>query len=386
DALAPTRCTSGVWTGTAVPAGPPVAAATVVGGVTLMPVPVRVVDTRTTPGKLGAGRILTVPIAGDNGVEASAVAALVSVTAVEPCADTFLTVFPCGGAPPVASVVNAVALSIVANSAVVRLGNGSVCVYSPQPTDVVVDVTGWIGPSGLATSSVAPLRLIDTRPGQPQAFNASQNRLDAGGALTVDVGALPSAAGASGATVNVTAAAPQGSGFISVLPGPCNTASLPPSTSNLNVTPNRDVAAAVTVGLSGGSLCVYSSTATDVVVDLQALMGTSGGRTTAIDPTRILDTRNTSRLAAGQTLEVALVASVDAAIVNLTAVDPSGSGFLTLYPCGSAVPTASNVNVVRGAIVANRALVSTAGTDRFCLFSSVETDAVIDVEGYVTIG
>jgi hypothetical protein len=41
---------------------------------------------------------------------------------------------------------------------------------------------------------------------------------------------------------------------------------------------------------------------------------------------------------------------------------------------------------VRGAIVANRALVSTAGTDRFCLFSSVETDAVIDVEGYVTIG
>ncbi|MEA3185770.1 MAG: hypothetical protein QOJ74_2247, partial [Ilumatobacteraceae bacterium] len=293
---------------------------------------------------------------------------------------------PCGGAPPVASVVNAVALSIVANSAVVRLGNGSVCVYSPQPTDVVVDVTGWIGPSGLATSSVAPLRLIDTRPGQPQAFNAPQNRLDAGGALTVDVGALPSAAGASGATVNVTAAAPQGSGFISVLPGPCNTASLPPSTSNLNVTANRDVAAAVTVGLGGGSLCVYSSTATDVVVDLQALIGTAGGPTTAIDPTRILDTRNTSRLAAGQTLEVALVASVDAAIVNLTAVDPSGSGFLTLYPCGSAVPTASNVNVVRGAIVANRALVSTAGTDRFCLFSSVETDAVIDVEGYVTIG
>ena len=71
-------------------------------------------------------------------------------------------------------------------------------------------------------------------------------------------------------------------------------------------------------------------------------------------------------------------------IVNLTAVEPSGRGFLTLYPCGSTVPIVSNLNVVAGAIVANRAVVSTAGSSQFCVFSSVDTDVVIDIEGYVT--
>ena len=129
---------------------------------------------------------------------------------------------------------------------------------------------------------------------------------------------------------------------------------------------------------------MYASTTTDVVIDLQALHGTAGGATAAVDPLRILDTRDTHRIGPGESLVVDLDTAHEAAIVNLTAVDPSGSGFLTLYPCGSAVPTASNLNVTAGVIVANRALVSTAGTSRFCLYSSVETDVVIDLEGYVS--
>ena len=384
DGLLPARCTSGTWVGEAPSTGPASADASVAGGVELMPVPTRVIDTRTMPGKLGGGLVLTVPIAGVNGVPASAVAAVVSVAAVEPCAATFLTVFPCGGAPPLASMVDAVALSIVANSGVVRLGGGSLCVYSLQPTDVLVDVSGWIDVTGLHSVPVAPTRLADTRPGEPQALAVPQQRLAAGGVLTVDLSALPGAAGATAATVNVTAAAPLGSGFISVLPGPCGGVVLPPSTSILDVTPGRDVAASATVGLGAGQLCVFSSTATDVVVDLQALHGAAGGATSAIDPRRIVDTRNTQRIGQGQVLTVELDTSSDAAIVNLTAVDPAGSGFLTLYPCGATVPTASNLDVRAGSVVANRAIVSTGGTRQICLYSSVETDAVIDVEGYVS--
>jgi hypothetical protein len=309
---------------------------------------------------------------------------VVSVTAVEPCGDTFLTVFACGGAPPIASMVNAVALSIVANSGIVPLGGGSVCVYSPQPTDVLVDVSGWIDTTGLRTVPVTPTRLVDTRIGEREALPVAQIRLAAGGLLTVDVGALPGAAGATAATVNVTAAAPEGSGFISVLPGPCVGVTLPPTTSNLNVTPGRDVAASSTVGLGGGELCVFTSTATDLVVDLQALHGTAGGATVTVDPLRVVDTRDTVRLTQGQSLPVDIGTVSEAAIVNLTAVDASGSGFLTLYPCGAGVPTASNLNVVAGVVVANRAVVSTGGTNQFCLYSSVATDAVIDVEGYVS--
>jgi hypothetical protein len=383
DQLVPERCIAGTWSGSPVPAGMASAGAPVVGGLQLMTTPARFADTRDAAGKLGAGRVLTVPIAGVNGVPVNALAAVISVTAVEPCADTFLTVYPCGGAPPIASMVNAVALSVVANSGIVRLGQGSLCVYSPQATDVVVDVSGWIAPVGLRTTPVTPVRLVDTRLGEQQALPVAQHRLDAGGLLAVDIGSLPGMAGAMAATVNVTAAAPQGSGFISVLPGPCAAVVLPPSTSNLNVTAGRDVAGSATVALGDGELCVFASTPTDIVVDLQALHGTAGGATTTDDPRRILDTRETQRIGPGQSMAVELDTTHQAAIVNLTAVDPSGSGFLTLYPCGSTVPTASNLNVTAGVVVANRALVSTSGTDRLCLFSSVETDVVIDVEGYV---
>ena len=189
DRVVPARCTSEVWSGTDVPAGF-VDSTSAVGGLNVLPAPVRALDTRELPGMLGAGRMMTVTIAGHHGVPADATAALVSVTAVEPCAVTFLTVFPCGTALPLASMLNANALSTVANSAVVRLGGGSLCVYSPQPTDVLVDVSGWIAPTGLSSTPVSPLRVVDTRPGQQQALPVAQGRLGAGEVLAVDISAL----------------------------------------------------------------------------------------------------------------------------------------------------------------------------------------------------
>ena len=383
--VVPTRCTTDTWSGTEVPA--PVASTPppVDGGLNLLPTPVRMVDTRELPGKLGAGRMMSVPLAGSNGVPADATAVVASVTAVEPCGATFLTAFPCGTALPTASIVNAVTGSIVANSAVIGLGLGALCIYTLRATDVLVDVSGWIGPTGLRSAPVSPVRLVDTRLGQPQALTSAQNRLAPGQLLTVDVAALPGTDPATAAaTVNVTAADPAGSGFVTVLPGPCANVVLPPATSNLNVTKGHDVAASATVALGNGELCIFSSIATDIVVDLQALHGVAGGAVVATDPSRIVDTRDSQHLTAGGSLPIRLDTAPAAAIVNLTAVEPTGRGFVTLYPCGSTVPTVSNLNVVAGAIVANRAVVSTDGSNQFCVFSNVDTDVVIDVEGLIT--
>jgi hypothetical protein len=383
--VVPTRCTTDTWSGTEVPA--PVASTPppVAGGVNLLTTPVRFVDTRDLPGKLGPGRMMTVAVAGSNGVPADATAVVASVTAVEPCGDTFLTAFPCGTALPTTSIVNAETASIVANSAVIRLGSGALCIYALRATDVLVDVSGWIGPTGLGSTPVSPVRLVDTRLGQPQALQSAQHRLAPGELLTVDVAALPGTdPAAMAATVNVTAADPGGSGFVSVLPGPCANVVLPPTTSNLNVTTGRDVAASATVALGNGELCIFSSVATDIVVDLQALHGETGGAVVATDPSRIIDTRNSQHLVAGGSLPIQLATASAAAIVNLTAVEAAGRGFVTLYPCGSSVPTVSNLNFVAGAIVANRALVSTGGSNEFCVFSNVDTDVVIDVEGLIT--
>jgi hypothetical protein len=380
----PPRCLTGTWSGTPETMGTAMGGADATGRLQLLDTPVRFVDTRDLPAKLGPGQALRVPVAGLRGVPADASAVVASAIAVEPCGDTFLTLFPCDDGVPLASTVNAVAWSIVANSAVVRLGGGAVCVYSKSATDVVVDVSGWVGPSGLGTTTLPPVRLIDTRPGEPQQLVAPQVRLRAGTQLTVDVSALPGYdASAQAATINVTAVDPARSGFLSVLPGPCGSTTLPPSTSTVNVAAHRNVAASALVRLGAGELCVYTSTDTDVVVDLQALHGPSGGPTTAVDPRRLVDTRDTTRLAAGSTLPVAIDRAADAAIVNLTAVAPSGSGFLTLFECGTPVPTVSNLNVTAGVIVANRAIVPTGGSNEICVYSSVSTDVVVDIEAVV---
>jgi hypothetical protein len=71
-----------------------------------------------------------------------------------------------------------------------------------------------------------------------------------------------------------------------------------------------------------------------------------------------------------------------AVAVNTTAVDPAGPGFVTVYPCGSPRPNASNLNFTAGQTIPN-AVVAKVGTDgKVCLFTSGATHLVVDVDGY----
>jgi len=387
----PTRCTSTTVSGGTPPALPPASDAAAPGGVHVLDPPVRLLDTRDLAGSLGAGRMVEVPVAGLHGVPGDAAAALVTITSVEPCADGFISAFPCGSGVAPTAVLNAPAGSIVANSAVIRLGNGTMCVYANRRTDVVVDITGWVGPGGAATAAPAPARIVDTRPGEQQALSVAQQRVAARSGLTVDVGSLPSVgAEATAVTFNLAAADPAAPGFLTVLPGGCASVALPPATATLTVTAHRDVAASATVAVRAGQICVYSSVETDVVIDLQAAHLPTGRQVTTISPQRLIDTRATARLMAGTvlTLELdALIAGVPdgltGAIVNLTGVDPTTNGYLVVYACALPErPFVSNLNVTR-ITLANRALVSTGGERRLCVFSTADTDVVIDVEAWI---
>lgn len=180
-----------------------------------------------------------------------------------------------------------------------------------------------------------------------------------------------------------------------MLPGPCDPAAYAgerPKTSSLNVASGRDAAASATVGIGGGQICVFSSVDTDVIVDLQSVHHGGQGNLVAISPQRLIDTRPSQRLVAGATVVVDLagLASVSpvaltAVMVNLTAVDPGGRGFLAVYACGlTERPLVSSLNVVAATTVANRALVATAEGQTLCVYSSVDTDIVIDVEALIT--
>jgi hypothetical protein len=259
----------------------------------------------------------------------------------------------------------------VANAATAALGAGKLCVQADVDTDLVVDLVGWQGPAGADGYQPAPAsRLADTRSGH--------GRLRAGGTLEVAVPGTD----VDAATVNVTAVTPAAAGYLTVYPCGQNR----PVASTLNYLAGEVVPNVVTARLGAGKLCVYSSAATDVVVDLAGVwISSAGARPTAIDATRVYDTRRATAVSAGQVVHVPLgtVVPADAAAVQVDVI-ASGSaaaGYVTVFPCDQARPPTSNLNTAANRSVSNLVFVNGAG--ELCVYSSVRTDIVIDVAGYM---
>lgn len=122
----------------------------VFGGQFTGQVPTRALDTRVagdaTGGQpLGQGQTLQLPLAGRAGVPPTANAVVVNVTATEPTAGSFLTVWASDEDRPLASNLNVERGLTVPNLVVVPLSvEGTLSVYNHGGTShVIVDVVGW---------------------------------------------------------------------------------------------------------------------------------------------------------------------------------------------------------------------------------------------------
>jgi hypothetical protein len=302
----------------------------------------------------------------------------VSVVAVDPAGGGFLTTFPCTPTRPLASTVNFVPGQIVANTTIATLSaGGQLCVYAHATTDVVVDVTGWLGQgTGSKFNAVGPTRVMDTRTGLGGA-----TRVPSGGTVRLDVSGLP--AGTSAVALNVTSDAASGGGFATVYP--CATGL--PRTSTINFVagdtrPNNTI-----VGVSGG-VCIYAQTSTEIIVDLVGYFAPAGLSYLPTTPTRLIDTRDTfGYLGAAAavayrpaTASLGTYSAVSAA-VNVTAVDHLVGGFVTTYDCATRTNT-SALNAVVGQVNANGAIVPLGNGLDSCLFTQSGGNLVVDLNGW----
>ena len=114
--------------------------------------PQRLIDTRpgspalhnVVKGRLAPFVPFVVPAGTSSGIPADATAAVLEVVAIGPTSPGYLTAYPCGTTPPLASNVNYAAGEVRPNLVAVRIGtNDSVCLISQQAVDVVVDLGGW---------------------------------------------------------------------------------------------------------------------------------------------------------------------------------------------------------------------------------------------------
>jgi len=117
-----------------------------------------------------------------------------------------------------------------------------------------------------------------------------------------------------------------------------------------------------------------------------------------VPPCRLLDTRQTSALSSGTPLTFAVAgisafacgipATARAVAVNITVVDPSNTGFVSLYPGNYPVPGTSTLNFSPGQTRTNNAILplSSDGSGTLAvqpfILSKGSAQLIVDVSGY----
>ena len=242
---------------------------------------------------------------------------------------------------------------------------------------------------------VTPARLLDTRDGTggnivplgPQVFTELP---------VTGVGGVP-ATHVTAVVMNVTAVNPTAAGFLKVWPS----GDAQPAISNLNFVAGQVVPNLVTVkvGANGRVNVLNSLGFTDVVADVVGyytdVAPPGGGRFTSLSPQRVLDTREgvgAAQRPLGTDTSIDLTVTgvagvpasgVSAVALNVTVDQPTASGFITVWPTGEPLPTASTHDFVSGLTVANLVLAKVGAGGKVSLYNSNgSTHLVADVVGY----
>lgn len=243
--------------------------------------------------------------------------------------------------------------------------------------------------SGFVSSE--PARVLDTRvstKGSPNAGN-----LGAGRVVTLELDALlPD--DATEAVLSVTAVDSCRAGYLTVYA--CGDR---PTTSTMNVEVSRTTAGMAITELTDRTACVFSSSTTDLVVDVIGAFSPSGAAFHPMTPTRWVDTRGgasvrnelTGERATSAETEVVVAgnagvsANATAVWINLTIADPTGSTVLLASPgpCADAATTASTVNADASRNTASAALVGLGPNGSICIHTLAgRSQVVLDVAGW----
>jgi len=229
---------------------------------------------------------------------------------------------------------------------------------------------------------MTPFRFADSR------SNVTLGRLPANQQIRVPI------AGRSGLPADITAISANFTGVGSTAAGyltASNCAEVSPSFSTLNFEANDGVPNQAIIPLSGGDLCLFSSEATDIVIDINGYASPTASQVfVPVAPQRLFDSRPSAQpLRPGQVLRVAVEGGSSpapsgavAVAVNLTGVLPDETGWIRAFPCDAPEPTTSSLNPRVGRARANSAIIPTATDGTICLTSNVTSHVIVDITGW----
>lgn len=351
------------------------------------------------------GRHIRVQVTGRSGVPMDATAAVLTITAINDAGNNFVMAYPSGVTKPDVSILNMAGENhVVANSVTVQLGSdGSVEVESDDDCELIVDVAGVFVPTstpvraGRYVGWDTPSRIVDSR-------QRSEGKPVAGETISV---AMPETVprDAIAVMVNLTVADTEGWGFLTCYPfGQTEV----PDSSNVNVDgadQTRATSAVLRLGDAGGDrgFTIWTYSGAHVIVDMLGYFTgdesevSSDGLFVPATPERIVDTRKPEpqRLWQNWMLEAPApgvsATSASSLVLNMTAVDVLGWGYLSVAPARtyrwspSVYPETSSVNYTsRGMTVANQVVTRITEGSGFSVYAHEGCHVLADYFGYFT--
>ena len=237
--------------------------------------PCRVADTRNSTGQFGGpsmfgGQTRDFPIPLSScGIPSVASAYAMNVTVVPSGPLGYLSTWQTGQSPPNVSTLNSWTGKVVANAAIVPAGtNESISVFVSNPTDVILDINGYFGPSvgagALNFYPVTPCRVADTRNANGP-FGGPEMAAGATRSFAIPASACYVPSTAAAYSLNVTVVPDGPLGYLSAW----QAGVAPPYVSTLNSWDGSVVAnAAIVPAGTNGAISVFVSNSTHVIVDI----------------------------------------------------------------------------------------------------------------------
>lgn len=373
--------------------------------------PARLVDTRpgfTTIDGIHAGdgvrpadSTLTVDVAGRAGIPTDAVGVIVNLTAVQPQADGFATMHPCLAQLPNTASLNYTTGVNLGNEVIVALdGGGQACLYTETSTHATIDVVGYI-PAGSPYTPVTPVRFADTRPTGTTVDGVAQagGKLAADDTLTVPVagrGDVP--ADAAAIVLYIAAVQPEATGYVT---GYGCAEGLPNASSLNHVTSVNRGNEIIVQPDANGDICLYAEQTTHLTADVVGVVPTGTEYAPLPTAERLLDTRAIGVTVDGQlqaggirpadsTIEVPIAgrggvpSDAVTAVINLTAVAATGTGYATAWNCDGDPPLASSLNYTPGVNGGNEIITQLSDTGTTCIYVETDTHLTVDTAGTTT--
>ncbi len=252
--------------------------------------------------------------------------------------------------------------------------------------------TGALPPSVLGDYvGITPARLYDSR--------TADRLLPLGAGTTGEVKALGfggvPVSGVTAVALNVTATGALGSSSFTVWP----TGDVKPAVANVTMPASRSVGSLVIVktGIDGRVNITNDLGAAHCVVDVVGYFRTAAAnRLQSITPLRALDTRDGTGGRLGAITPAGVVdvtvrgigdvpITADSVVVNVTAVTPTGQGYLTIWPSGESRPLASSLNFPVGVTVPNMVIAKVGTNGKISIYNLRGlTHVVVDILGYMS--